>query len=102
MRTFFSDTVTSIGITLGITVAINLVFRWTGFFESHFFRPSTRNFRHQEELGVELEDRFFESKDGTRLRGWFVVATDDAIGTVIHFHRSDLNKWLQGRTPTDD
>jgi fermentation-respiration switch protein FrsA (DUF1100 family) len=32
------------------------------------------------------EDVFFQSKDGTKLHGWFIPAKGEAVGTVIHFH----------------
>jgi uncharacterized protein len=90
-RKLLVDMLVSVAITLGITLAICFVLSWTGFLQSQFYRPSAEDFGQQKELGVAPEEVAFESKDGTRLHGWFVPATDNAKGTVIHFHGSDRN-----------
>ncbi len=80
----------SVGITLAITLAICLVFKWTGFFDAQFYRPSSRDYGRVQELGLAPEDVSFNSPDGTELHGWFLPA-EDAVGTVICFHGSDRN-----------
>jgi fermentation-respiration switch protein FrsA (DUF1100 family) len=94
----------STAITLVITLVICLILTWTGFTESQFYRPSTRDYGQHTKLKLTPEDLFFKSKDGTRLHGWFIPAKDKAIGTVIHLHGSDRNithtlgnsHWLTG------
>ena len=78
-------------ITLAITSCIFLVFKWTGFFDSFFYRPSQRDYAQIQKLELAPEELFFESKDGTRLHGYFLPAQGEANGTVIHFHGSDRN-----------
>lgn len=79
------------GITVVITLGISLALNWTGFTDSQFYRPSTRNFEQHQKLGLEPEDVYFTSSDGTRLFGWFIAAEGNPVGTIIHLHGSDAN-----------
>ena len=90
-RCFVQECLISAVITAAVTLAICLVLVWTGFTESQFFRPSRRDYAEHTKLGITPKDVFFESKDGTRLHGWFVPSKSQPIGTVIHFHGSDRN-----------
>jgi fermentation-respiration switch protein FrsA (DUF1100 family) len=90
-RKLLVDIAVSVAITIGITLAICLVLSWTGFLQSQFYRPSTHDFGQQKELGIEPEDVEFTGQDGRRLHGWFIPASKNAKGTVIHFHGSDRN-----------
>jgi fermentation-respiration switch protein FrsA (DUF1100 family) len=90
-RKLLADIVISMGITLGITLAVSLVLSWSGFFQSQFFRPSRDDYGQHRDLGMTPEEVTFASRDGTQLHGWFLPATREAIGTVIHFHGSDRN-----------
>lgn len=38
------------------------------------------------DIGLDYEDVYFESLDGTKLHGWFISSTEKAKGTVIHIH----------------
>ncbi len=78
-------------ITVLITLAIVLVMRWTGVFESFYFRPSVRDYGQQTKLAIDYEDVTFHSADGTRLHGWWIPAKGDRVATVVHFHGSDRN-----------
>jgi len=85
------EIVTTTGISVAITVVISLLLGWTGFLDSQFYRPSSRNYDEHSKLGLSPDDVFFESQDGTRLHGWFIPSDGPPIGTVIHFHGSDRN-----------
>lgn len=90
-RGFFLNAALAVVITVAITCVICLVFRWTGFLDAMFFRPSQRDYARQEALDTLPEDLFFQSSDGTTLHGWLIPAKSDRKGTVIHCHGSDRN-----------
>lgn len=90
-RVFARESLTSVGITVAVTIGICLVLGWTGFTESQFYRPSTRDFEEHVRLDLAPQDVLFESNDGTNLHGWFIPAEEQPIGTVIHLHGSDRN-----------
>lgn len=81
----------SVALTVAITIGITLVLHWTGILESQFYRPSNRDYGEQAKAGVEPNDVFFESQDGTRLHGWLFPSEGPRSGTVIHLHGSDRN-----------
>lgn len=56
-----------------------------------FFYPQKQLIRTPKDVSVEYEDVFFESRDGTRLNGWFLPAKDQAWATVIFFHGNAEN-----------
>ncbi len=51
-----------------------------------FHHPTDLIYDQPEEHGLDYESVFFESRDGTRLHGWFLPAVAPARGTVIHCH----------------
>ncbi len=51
-RDLFPYCGTSVGITLAITLTICSILKWTGFFESQFYRLSNRDYGQAEELGL--------------------------------------------------
>jgi fermentation-respiration switch protein FrsA (DUF1100 family) len=67
-----------------------------------FYYPDNVVYSVPTKYGLEYEDVFFSSKDGTVLHGWFIPAKSDPVGTVIHFHGNAQNltahfefvKWL--------
>lgn len=71
---------------LGILAALLLGVRWTGVAEALFYFPSREAFR----TPAGCEDVWFASKDGTKLHGWFIRASDAAAGevrpAVLHCH----------------
>lgn len=81
----------AIAITVLITLAICIIFSWTGYFEAHFYRPSKGDNRAQAELSLNPHPVSFQSADGTSLQGWLLPSETAAIGTVIYFQGSDLN-----------
>jgi uncharacterized protein len=57
-----------------------------------FFFPSRALVVSPEQLGLEFEDVYFRSADGTRLHGWFFPArTQPVKGTVVQFHGNAEN-----------
>jgi len=67
-----------------------------------FYQPNKQQYQTPKRYGLKYKSVTFESEDKTRLHGWFVPATDKAIGTVLHFHGNAQNltahfsfvKWL--------
>ena len=67
-----------------------------------FYCPDSVIYSLPTKDGLEYEDVFFASKDGTILHGWFIPAKSNPVGTVIHFHGNAQNltahfefvKWL--------
>jgi uncharacterized protein len=57
-----------------------------------FFFPSRALVVSPEQLGLEYEDVYFPSADGTQLHGWFFPAqTRPVKGTVVQFHGNAEN-----------
>ena len=56
-----------------------------------FYQPNQTLYEIPEQYGLQYEEVFFKSKDGTMLHGWFIPAVRDAVGTVIHFHGNFAN-----------
>lgn len=56
-----------------------------------FYQPSRALFLDPERLGLKEQNIDFESKDGTKLHGWFFKAKGDVKGTVIQFHGNAQN-----------
>jgi uncharacterized protein len=57
-----------------------------------FFFPSRALVVSPEQLGLEYEDVYFRSADGTRLHGWFFPArTQPVKGTFVQFHGNAEN-----------
>ncbi len=88
---------TSVGITVAISFGLAAVFRVSGIVDAQFFRPSSEDFGEQHQLGFEFEEVRFRGLDGAALHGFFLPAQANsdpsrgAMGTVVHFHGSDLN-----------
>src|SRR3989339_1997527 len=59
-----------------------------GCFTSAFYHPDQDQIETPADYHLRFEEVFFNSKDGTRLYGWFVPAIGSPVGTVIHFHGS--------------
>jgi len=78
---------------LGLTLALAWL---TGCVQSAFYHPDRVLYDTPARLGLEYEQVTFESKDGTRLVGWFIPARGyadpkRAKGTVVHFHGNAQN-----------
>jgi len=84
-----------------------LFISWIVFFSSGcadhlFYRPNKIVYTTPEQHQLKYEEVYFNSKDGTRLYGWFIPAVDKAVGTVIFFYGNfgnltyafDQIKWL--------
>jgi hypothetical protein len=55
------------------------------------FQPMRPLLRTPDEIGLDYEDVYFESHDGTRLHGWFLSAEGAAKGTVLQLHGNAEN-----------
>jgi uncharacterized protein len=56
-----------------------------------FFYPQKQLLLTPEELELEFEDVFFTSADEILLHGWFLPATQKAVGTVLFLHGNAEN-----------
>ncbi|HET8760164.1 MAG TPA: alpha/beta hydrolase [Nitrospiria bacterium] len=60
-----------------------------------FYFPSRELFHDPAAIGLPFRDVWFESRDGTRLHGWFFPADRQGrasvVGTVVHFHGNAEN-----------
>ncbi len=61
--------------------------------QNFFFFPDRVSYGTPEAAGLEYEDVYFQSRDGTRLHGWFIPAQaeEKAKGTVVHMHGNAQN-----------
>lgn len=72
-------------LIFGLIITAGL-FLFQGCFSGAFYHPNQVLFDSPTRYQLSVEDVFFESRDGTRLHGWFVPAVGERLGTVIHFH----------------
>ena len=56
-----------------------------------FYQPDRTVYDTPDRHGLKYEEVTFQSKDGTRLSGWFIPAVGKSRGTVIHFHGNAQN-----------
>lgn len=56
-----------------------------------FYYPDHREYTTPAADGYQYEEIQFQSKDGTKLSGWFIPAKGKALGTVVHFHGNAQN-----------
>ena len=56
-----------------------------------YYYPTRHVYQTPADYGLNYEEVFFESKDGTKLSGWFVPAVGEPLGTVVHFHGNAQN-----------
>lgn len=56
-----------------------------------FYQPDRTIYDSPDRHGLKYEQVTFQSKDGTRLSGWFIPAVGKPKGTVIHFHGNAQN-----------
>ena len=73
-----------------IAVLILAAFAWAGL-DNVFYYPDHREYTTPAADGYQYEEIQFQSKDGTKLSGWFIPAQGEALGTVIHFHGNAQN-----------
>jgi len=64
---------------------------WAGLDSKIFYYPDHREYTTPTADGYKYEEVQFQSKDGTKLSGWFIPAKGKALGTVIHFHGNAQN-----------
>ena len=76
-----------------------------GCVERMFFYPDSVTYTTPAQLGVRAEDVSVATAGGSRLHGWFLPATGQAKGTVLHLHGNAANvsnhlplvSWLPAR-----
>lgn len=56
-----------------------------------FYQPSDKQFYRPEQFKLAHEEVWFQSKDGTKLHGWFLKARGKSKGTIVQFHGNAEN-----------
>jgi uncharacterized protein len=64
---------------------------WARLDSKLFYFPDNREYTTPAADGYSYEEVQFQSKDGTKLSGWFIPARGQALGTVVHFHGNAQN-----------
>jgi uncharacterized protein len=72
-------------VAVAVAIAITMLL---GGCNGMFYHPTTYRYRS---LPAGASDVWFQSKDGTRLHGWFLPAVGQAKGTVVHVHGNAQN-----------
>ena len=70
-----------VGLAAGCSTTVNKA----------FYQPTSKVYRTPDKDDLDYEDVAFASADGTMLTGWFIPATYEPRGTVIHFHGNAQN-----------
>ncbi|MDP7396670.1 MAG: alpha/beta hydrolase [Lentisphaeria bacterium] len=70
-----------VGLAAGCSTTVNKA----------FYQPTSKVYRTPDKDDLDYEDVAFASADGTVLTGWFIPATYEPRGTVIHFHGNARN-----------
>ncbi len=78
-------------ILLAALVIILSAVAMTGCANSLFYYPDQKIYHLPSKKNIQYKDVYFQSKDGTKLHGWFLPAVGDPVGTVIHFHGNAQN-----------
>ncbi|MGB2817517.1 MAG: alpha/beta hydrolase, partial [Burkholderiaceae bacterium] len=66
-------------------------FTLAGCVERFFFDQDAVTYTVPEQFGVRAHDVEIRSADGTRLHGWFLPASGEPKGTVLHLHGNAAN-----------
>jgi len=69
-----------------LPVTLVVLFVLQGCLNHKFYQPDQIVYETPARYNLAYTDVFFNSRDGTRLHGWFLPAAGNAVGTVIHFH----------------
>lgn len=64
----------------------------TGCFNSSFYYPNDTVYETPADYGLPYEEVSFESRDKTRLHGWFIPAVGTPAGTIIYFYGDFANR----------
>ena len=73
-----------------LIVLATAVIAWAGL-DQVFYHPDHQEYTTPAADGQTYEEIQFQSKDGTKLSGWFIPAKSNALGTVIHLHGNAQN-----------
>ncbi len=77
-------------LVLGAPVMLAVIVNISGCANSAFYYPTKNVYSLPANYGIACEAVTFNSRDGTKLSGWFLPARN-AKGTVIHFHGNAQN-----------
>ena len=77
--------------TVLIIFALVLTLPCQGCVGGMFYQPDRTVYDTPDRHGLKYEEVAFQSKDGTRLSGWFIPAVGTPRGPVIHFHGNAQN-----------
>lgn len=88
-----------------LIAALVLALNLTACANNLFYYPDHKTYPNPELKTLAREDVWFQSKDGTRLHGWFLKAQGEAKATIVHFHGNAQNisthvsyvSWLPAR-----
>jgi hypothetical protein len=88
-----------------VVIAVACMLLVVGCVERLFYYPNDRVYGTPASWGLSYDEVEFESRDGTKLTGWFIPAVGRAVGTVVHFHGNAQNmtahfsfvSWLPSR-----
>lgn len=58
---------------------------------SLFYYPERKHYENPDLKRLAPEDVWFQSKDGTKLHGWFLKAQGEPKATIVHFHGNAQN-----------
>ena len=76
-------------IDLGNVLSIlsaTIMLLFFGCLDQKFYQANQIIYEAPGNYSLHYEEVLFNSKDGTKLYGWFIPAMGDAIGTIIYFH----------------
>jgi fermentation-respiration switch protein FrsA (DUF1100 family) len=75
----------------GILKSIAVTALCSGCASNMLYYPTRQTYGNPADHGLRYEEVLFESRDGTALCGWFIPATGEAKGTVLHYHGNAQN-----------
>jgi fermentation-respiration switch protein FrsA (DUF1100 family) len=76
---------------VAVAVFLLLALLLAGCVERMFFYPDSATYAQPERFGIRHEDVYITTADGVRLHGWWLPATDKALGSVLHLHGNAAN-----------
>jgi uncharacterized protein len=91
-------------LILAVAVVVLIALLLAGCVERMFFYPDSARYTQPQQFGLQHEDVFITTADGSRLHGWWLPAKGSALGSVLHLHGNAANvgnhlplvAWLPG------
>jgi uncharacterized protein len=74
-----------------ILLALIMIAAMSGCCNRLFYLPDSREYSTPLEFGLQYDAVEFQSRDGTKLTGWFIHTVGEAKGTVVHCHGNAQN-----------